>query len=264
MTSAQAIRETDPTRTIRASNSSDLGEESATEGSTSAPGDDSQHNVEVTASSSHDEEHGHIAAVEPAAARQGRGFTTTRLIALAVVLLLIAAGVVVYLVYGRGTSTPRATAAATPASYIVYTNEPLGYRIAYPSAWKQTTDGQGGVVLQAGGQDAVNVREFTLQHAINTSNLSDMQAVTNAVLSTPNAHLTVLASQRVSVGGLPGIYYLYYFPSGGEQGVHGHYFLFNGNRMFTIVVQALPASDFQRLAKTFDAIAQSFAAVRSK
>ena len=65
-------------------------------------------------------------------------------------------------------------------------------------------------------------------------------------------------SQVVRVGALSGVYYLYYFPAGDQRGVHAHYFLFSGKQMFTLVFQALPAADFQRLAKTFDAVAETF------
>jgi hypothetical protein len=144
------------------------------------------------------------------------------------------------------------------SSLVTYTDTAKHYRISYPRGWQKTVGTDGGLVLHLRGRDAVSVHEFTLAAPVNTQNVSDMRAVTDAILSAPTAHLTVLESQVVRIGALSGLYYLYYFPAGAERGVHAHYFLFDGARMFTLVFQTLPATDFERLAKTFDAVAESF------
>jgi len=149
-------------------------------------------------------------------------------------------------------------AAARAAGFVTYTDTAKHYRISYPRGWQKTTNADGGLVLHVRGRDAVSVHEFALAAQVNTQNVSDMRAVTDAILSAPNAHLTVLESQVVRVAALSGLYYLYYFPAGDQRGVHAHYFLFSGARMFTLVFQTLPATDFQRLAKTFDAVAETF------
>ena len=144
------------------------------------------------------------------------------------------------------------------SGFMTYTDTAKHYRISYPHGWQKTTDADGGLVLHVRGRDAVSIHEFTLAAPVNTQNVSDMRAVTDAILSTPNAHLTVLESQVVRVGALTGLYYLYYFPAGDQRGVHAHYFLFSGKQMFTLVFQTLPATDFPRLAKSFDAVAETF------
>ncbi len=149
-----------------------------------------------------------------------------------------------------------------PAPLTTYSDTPNGYQVSYPASWSRATDAQGGLVLQAGGQNAVSVRRFTLQETVDTGNIDKIRVVTDAVLNTPEAHLTILASQPVSVAGLDGIYYLYTFPSGQDHGVHAHYFFFRGKDMYSAVFQALPASEFTRLAGTFDTIAQSFVVPR--
>src|SRR5207237_10695321 len=136
--------------------------------------------------------------------------------------------------------------------YVTYTDAAKNFRISYPPSWHRTTDAQGALDLHVSGRDAVSISEFTLAAEVNTTNVADMRAVTDAVLSAPSAHLTVLASQVVQVGKLTGLYYLYYFPAGAEQGVHAHYFLFSGKQMYTLVFQALPVADFDSLANTFD------------
>jgi hypothetical protein len=152
----------------------------------------------------------------------------------------------------------RSPKAARASDVVTYTDTAKHYRISYPRGWQKTTDADGGIVLHVRGRDAVSVREFTLAAPVNTQNVSDMHSVTDAILSAPSAHLTVLESQVVRVGALTGLYYLYYFPAGDQRGVHAHYFLFSGKQMFTLVFQTLPATDFQRLAKTFDVVAETF------
>jgi hypothetical protein len=144
------------------------------------------------------------------------------------------------------------------SGFVTYTDTAKHYRISYPRGWQKTVEADGGLVLHVRGRDAASVHEFALAAQVNTQNVSDMRSVTDAILSAPTAHLTVLESQVIRVGALSGLYYLYYFPAGDQRGVHAHYFLFNGARMFTLVFQALPAADFQRLAKTFDAVAETF------
>ncbi len=48
----------------------------------------------------------------------------------------------------------------------------------------------------------------------------------------------------------------------GRRGTHSHYFLFQGDTMITIVLQALPEKRFARFATDFDRIAASFRTAR--
>lgn len=65
----------------------------------------------------------------------------------------------------------------------------------------------------------------------------------------------VISETQVSFAGLRGWQYVYRFqdPAVGT-GVHVHVFLFQGNRLYTLVFQALPPDRLQSLAKTFDQI----------
>jgi hypothetical protein len=89
-------------------------------------------------------------------------------------------------------------------------------------------------------------------------NLGNLRSVTDGIIgSNPSAR--VLKQDTVSINGLIGYYYLYTFKDAtGLDGVHAHYFLFSGHNMYSIVFQALPASQFTRFAGIFDQIAQSF------
>jgi hypothetical protein len=145
-----------------------------------------------------------------------------------------------------------APAAAAPSA--VYHDSALHFSVSSPVDWhpEATTDG---VLLAAAGKDAVSIRHIALEDPVDTNNVEAMRAVTDAVLANPGAKVRVLSTQRTTVGGLPALYYLYTFDDAeGTPGAHGHYFVFSGRDMYTVVCQALPASGFQRLAPTFDAV----------
>ena len=173
-------------------------------------------------------------------------------------MLLLLTGITVL-----STGLPRWNSGArseiAPSALVTYTDPGNQFHVNYPRGWRAENKRDGGVLLNAGGQGAVDIRVFRLAARVDPSNLQDMRAVTDAILSTPTAHVTVLSTQVVHLGTLTGLYYLYTFPSGKEQGVHAHYFLFSGNRMFTIVCQAVPAAGFPAMAGSFDAVTQSFA-----
>jgi hypothetical protein len=150
-----------------------------------------------------------------------------------------------------------APTAAGPDGFTTYTDVAHGFAVSYPTAWRPTpTDN--GVLLAISGGDAVNIHRTVLAHPVDAANLDDLRAVTDAVLDTPSAHLTILKSAPTRLGGLPGMYYLYAFSAGEQRGAHTHYFVFAGRDMYTLVCQALPAGDFGRLAPDFDAVVSSF------
>lgn len=181
-----------------------------------------------------------------------------RAAAIVAVTCVVGSGITAWVMPHRSAQSGRTNTTSTQ-DLTTYTDAAKHYRISYPREWQATTDAVGGLVLHVRGQNAVSVRELDLAAAVNTQNVADMRAVTDAILSAPKASLTVLDSQQVRIGTLVGLYYLYYFPAGAQRGVHAHYFLFSGTRMFTLVFQTLPVADFEPLAKTFDAVAQSFA-----
>lgn len=140
-----------------------------------------------------------------------------------------------------------------------------GYQLKYPEAWTEvssgetpTASGMDGHVIRISGENAFSVQTFPLERAVETANVGDMRAVTDAILSSPDAKLTVLDVRQVEMAGLPAIYYLYYFPSGKQRGLHAHYFIFDGARMHTLIFQVVPAIDFADYADEFDRVVASF------
>jgi hypothetical protein len=180
----------------------------------------------------------------------------------AAAVALAAAGVGA-LALGGGTGSGTAAAVALTT----YADPADGFAIGHPAGWAPTSIPHG-VLLQGPGQNAISVKKVTLAQSVDAGNIAALRAVTDAVLAKPEAKLTILSSGATTLGGLPGVFYVYHFPtpvgrgvtgSGGSgQGAHTHYFVFAGRDMYTLVFQSLPASGFEALAPTFDAVAASF------
>lgn len=153
------------------------------------------------------------------------------------------------------------TESAASAGLVEYADRKLGLSVAYPRTWQRVDSSATSLVLRISGGDAVSIRQFTLDSPIDASNLADVRAVTDGILEAPKAELTMLQTEQVKVQNLIGVYYLYYFPFEGGQGVHAHYFLFKGRVMYSLVFQADSASRFEELAPTFDAVSASFRAI---
>lgn len=139
-----------------------------------------------------------------------------------------------------------------------------GYELSYPRDWTALTPqvNQAQTIsshlIRINPSSAFSVSSFKLEHAVTSTNLADLRAVTDAILSSPNAKLVVLDVREVKVGGLPAVYYLYYFPDGKQRGIHAHYFIFDGRTMDTLVFQVVPESQFVDYAARFDAVVASF------
>ena len=101
----------------------------------------------------------------------------------------------------------------------------------------------------------------TLTVPVNATNLASAERLTSRIVSGgPGVKLLKLHYRQpaaVTVGGFPGLLYLYTFvdPTTGETGAHAHYFLFDGKTMITLVFQSLPSNNFVSLAPLFDRIA---------
>lgn len=176
-------------------------------------------------------------------------------ISVVVVVALVAGAFYV----GRGSSSSHQNKPSTvPAGFATYRSPDGGFSISYPAQWQVVPNTGVSLLLSAGGNDALSIREVTLQQAVDTKNVDSIRAVTDAILSTPSAQLQVLLARPITIGGIAGYYYLYTFPSGKDRGVHAHYFLFQGRKLTTLVFQALPSSDFQGLAPVFDQVSASF------
>ena len=164
---------------------------------------------------------------------------------------------------GSSTATSNPAASDSMAGRQTLEDAGAGYQLKYPESWTEvpgagTPAGAEGHVIRIDGKNAFSIQTFPLDRPVAISNLGDMRAVTDAILSSPNAKLTVLDVRQVEIAGLPAIYYLYYFPSGKKRGIHAHYFIFDGARMHALIFQIVPATDFADYAGQFDQVVASF------
>lgn len=164
--------------------------------------------------------------------------------------------------------TPTATtgddSVSAPKDFTTHKDDEFGFSISYPKDWERLQSPADDIrlLLSAGGQDSLLVRIVRIEAEVTAENLGDVKAFTDSIVS--GADIKVLQERTISLGGMPGYYYLYSFndePSG-TQGLHAHYFLFQGKKMNTLVFQALPADNFGDLADTFDQVAESFRSTR--
>lgn len=149
---------------------------------------------------------------------------------------------------------------AAPKDFTTYKDDEFGFSISYPESWERLEPPNNDIrlLLSAGGQDSLLVRVVRIEQEVTAENLGDVKAFTDSIVS--GADIKVLQERTITLGGMPGYYYLYSFndEESGTQGLHAHYFLFQGKKMNTLVFQALPADNFPKLADTFDQVAESF------
>jgi hypothetical protein len=152
-----------------------------------------------------------------------------------------------------------AAQAAVPGPAVIHHQDPrLGVTVDYPKSWRVVSSA-GVLLLEAGqGDDVVLIRKTTLHANVNATNVADFRTVTDGILGDPRAHLKMLDTGRVEVGGLPGVFYLYTFPFGSGRGMQAQYFVFQGRDLYTVVFQAGHAEQFAALAPSFGALLASF------
>jgi len=167
---------------------------------------------------------------------------------------------------GSGSATPGTTVPGTPSTVpasemVTFRDDATGFSIKYPRSWKKADipDGPIRLVLLAGGLNGVTVRVNRTEVPTTSENIDNIKAVTDGIVGT-NPTAKVLEQREVTLNGMPGYYYLYTFTdeTTGAEGAHGHYFLFKGRKMHSLVFQAIPPQDFGQLAAVFDQIAESF------
>lgn len=155
-------------------------------------------------------------------------------------------------------------------AFVTFTDKETGFSIKYPGKWKraQRPDPEIRLLVKDEGLDSLLVR-VARTPAPFPADLTGEEAkqVADVVLKRETfAPERILREQAVNVNGAPGYYYLYTFDEAAKtgsgtqtvQGVHAHYLVFQGRRVFVLVFQALPTANFDKLAKTFDTMAESF------
>ena len=98
--------------------------------------------------------------------------------------------------------------------FITFRDPGAGFNLTYPSAWTVTKPNDPNVhlLLDIGvkGLDTLLVRPIPIQTPVDTSNVANIKAVTDAVISgTP---IIVTFEHGITINGLPGYYYVYKLP----------------------------------------------------
>ena len=177
-----------------------------------------------------------------------------------VVVLLGASAWVIGQQFSSSSHTPKRS--LSPTSGYVKFKDPAGaFEGAYPPSWKRYPTASPYVLLVEGPNGAsYEVAKTAISAPVDAANLSAALKLTNRIVKTGFDVKLLRQPEEVSIGGLPGLLYLYTFKdaSTGEEGAHAHYFLFDGKTMITLVFQSLPSQNLTSLAPTFDRIAQTF------
>lgn len=190
------------------------------------------------------------------------------LLAIFAVLALVVGGVVGRSIVpspaepGTVATEPEPEAPTAPATRR-FTDTLTDVSIAYPGTWVRRISRDQAVRFVASSQDAaaavsISVRKSDLE-TITFDTLPLVRALTDDLLRRDQRLGTLPEPEAVTADGLPGYRYTYtYRPEGGGNGSHVHYFLFKGDRLIQIVLQAVPAARLDQMRPAFDAIARSF------
>jgi hypothetical protein len=187
-----------------------------------------------------------------------------------VAIAAVAVLVIGFAVGRRAVDKPKAAAssqpAKTPAGFVEFRDEQAGFTIAYPKDWTRLEATDTAVVLVASEKPvaansggSILGRVITLDAPVGAAQLADAKKVTDQIVKGEGVELKTEPA-AINSGGLPGYFYFYTFKdaTSGQQGAHSHYFLFKDKLMISFVFQAIPDSDFVRLAKTFDDVIATF------
>jgi len=153
---------------------------------------------------------------------------------------------------------PAAAPDDTPIPLTTFRDAQTGLTVEYPRSWTrvQLPVADYRLAVDGGNNVAFTIRVVPIQQPATAQNLQNFKAVTDGLVAS-NSTVKVLKEQAIQLNGMLGYYYFYTFTDRDVEAVHAHYFLFSGNKMNVLVFQTLP-DDFERMAATFDKIAESF------
>ena len=201
--------------------------------------------------------------------------TKRQVIILSILTVLVIAVAIMGFVLSRdakdkGTEATSPPASGTPSNTIpklpdaelrTYSDDATGFTVRFAQAWEVLRPPNADIrlVVNAGGNDAFQVRVAPVQTPATVQNIENFKAVTDAIVFGDKTAKPV-KEQLVTVNGLLAYYYLFTFhdPVSNSEGVHAQYFVFEGNRMFILTFQSVPADDFAKQAGLWDQIAESF------
>ena len=146
------------------------------------------------------------------------------------------------------TTDPTALGTTVPDAQLTsFKDDATGFSVKYPKAWAkvESSDPSIPLILSFGNRDACT-SAWTTPRCRRTPRTSATSRRSPTASSASNQTAKVLQQRQVAVDNMPGYYYLYTFvdEETGAEGVHAHYFLFRGRKMYSVVLQALPSEGF--------------------
>ena len=190
---------------------------------------------------------------------------------LLVVLAVVVLGAGVFWFLSRSDEGPTASEEESAGDYATIEDPEAGFSIKLPRNWEffeqERADPEIRMVVGATGtQNNLRVRVSPLAEPVVLTTetpenvIAELQAQFDRYIDEGEAVKEVLQRQRVNINGVQGWEYLYTFTDEptGDEGVHSHFFLLGGERLYVLVFQVLPASNFEDYARTFDEIITSF------
>lgn len=147
-----------------------------------------------------------------------------------------------------------------PPGFVRFRDRSARFSIAHPSDWVRLPSPSSDVrILAARAGASFSMRISTIGLEVGPQSLGPARSITDRLVSEAGSIRQLRKPSAITLGGLPGYLYIYAFRDAEtkQPGVHAHYFLFRGTRLYQLVFQALPAGSFRGLARTFDAIAET-------
>lgn len=164
--------------------------------------------------------------------------------------------------------TPDSAEPSVPDDFVEFRDEEAGFKIMHPEAWelRSPEDPQVRFLATPNNQDSVMVRvspidlDEEVEEEVTEEDLRALHGFTEEIVRSDDNVEVLLGPEVVQIADTVGTYYLYTFESsaGGERGVHAHYFIFERDRMVTLIFQTIPPQKFSELADVFDVVAESF------
>jgi hypothetical protein len=150
---------------------------------------------------------------------------------------------------------------SSKTTYQTFTDRSAGFKLSYRSSWSESPSGDTRVPLVlsfgADGLDTFLVTVTPMQASVDTSNVADIKAFTDAVIS--GTKVDVEKQLAFTVDGIPGYYYFYSLPKEPSTGivlVHSHFFVFPPHEMVQLMFQT-ETQDTNRFTPDFNKVLAS-------
>lgn len=189
---------------------------------------------------------------------------------LLIVIAVVVVGALVLFLANR--DKPTSEAKDDSAELVPIEDRDDGFAMDLPGNWvfleQEQADPQIRMVVGEEGapQNHLRVRVSPLPQPVVVTDdtpdnvVAELQAQFDQYIDNGENVRDVIQRQRVKINGVHGWWYLYSFNNAGgeEEGVHSHFFMLGGEKLYTLVFQVLPARSYGKYAETFDQMISSF------